>query len=151
MSKPALLVLLFCSALTVLVCGACSKSAAPPPPTAVFDPVAHGKEIEKWRSDRLATLTKQDGWLTLIGLHWLKEGESKFGSSPVNAIRLPKDRSPLVAGSLWLENGKVRMTAHPAVEITAAGAPVTTLDLRNDTDDRGATVLKFGTLLLNVI
>ena len=43
------------------------------------------------------------------------------------------------------------MTAHPAVEITAAGVPVTSLDLKDDTEDRGPTILKFGTLLLNVI
>lgn len=130
--------------------GACRKTSTPPPP-APFDESAYRNGIAKWQSDRLATLTKHDGWLTLINLYWLKEGENKFGSDPANAIRLPKDRAPLVAGSLWLENGRVRMTSHPAIEITAAGAPVTSLDLRDDTEDRGPTVLKFGTLLLNVI
>jgi uncharacterized protein len=130
--------------------GACRKPSAPPP-TVAFDESSYRKEIEKWQSDRLATLTKQDGWLTLINLVWLKEGENRFGSDPANAIRLPKDRAPLVAGALWLENGHVRMTAHPAIEITAAGAPVTALDLKDDTEDRGPTILKFGTLLLNII
>jgi uncharacterized protein (DUF1684 family) len=130
--------------------GACRKTSAPPPPVA-FDESAYRNDIGKWQSDRLATLTKHDGWLTLISLYWLKEGENKFGSDPANAIRLPRDRAPLVAGSLWLENGHVRMTSHPAIEITAAGAPVTSLDMRDDTDDRGPTILKFGTLLLNVI
>jgi uncharacterized protein (DUF1684 family) len=130
--------------------GACRQTSAPPPPSA-FDESAYRNEIGKWQSDRLAALTKHDGWLTLIGLYWLHEGENRFGSDPANAIRLPKDRAPLVAGSLWLENGHVRMTAHTAIEITAAGVPVTSLDLRDDTEDRGPTVLKFGTLLLNVI
>src|SRR6185436_19132256 len=115
--------------------GACRKTPSPPPP-ATFDESTYRKEIEKWQSDRLTSLNKQDGWLTLINLVWLKEGENKFGSDPANAIRLPKDRAPLVAGSLWLENGHVRMTAHPAVEITAAGVPVTSLDLKDDTEDR---------------
>jgi len=115
------------------------------------DESAYKKEIEKWQSDRVATLKKQDGWLSLIGLYWLKEGENKFGSGAANAIRLPRDRAPLVAGALWLENGQVRMTAHPAVQITASGTPVTALALKDDTENGGPTVLKFGTLLLNVI
>src|ERR1700730_13676049 len=127
------------------------QTTKPPAPILAVDESSYKKEIEKWQSERLATLTKQDGWLSLIGLYWLNEAENKFGSSAANSIRLPKDRAPLVAGTLWLENGHVRMTAHPAVEITAAGSPVATLALRDDTEDGGPTVLKFGTLLMNII
>jgi uncharacterized protein (DUF1684 family) len=144
----------FATTLLVSVClslGACRKPAPTQTVTPPFDKATHKKEIEDWRSQRLATLTKQDGWLTLIGLFWLNEGENKFGSAAANPIRLPKDRAPLVAGSLWLENGRVRMTAFPAFEITANGTPVTELALKDDTEDGGPTVLKFGTLLLNVI
>ena len=108
-----------------LSAGGCRQTKTPPAPIAAPDASTYTKEIEKWQSDRVATLTKQDGWLSLIGLYWLKEGENKFGSSAANPIRLPKDRAPLVAGSLWLEKGQVRMTAHPAVQITASGTPVT--------------------------
>lgn len=131
--------------------GACHKTAAPPPPAPVFDESAYKKEIETWQQDRLATLTKHDGWLTVIGLYWLKEGENKFGSDAAAPIRLPRDRAALIAGTLWLENGKVRMTSHPAIEITANGSPVTALDLRDDTEPGGPTVLRFGTLIMNVI
>ena len=134
-----------------LSAGACRQTKTPSAPIAAPDGSTYTKEIEKWQSDRVATLTKQDGWLSLIGLYWLKEGENKFGSSTSNPIRLPKDRAPLVAGSLWLENGQVRMTAHPAVQITAGGAPVTALTLKDDTENGGPTVLKFGTLLMNII
>jgi uncharacterized protein (DUF1684 family) len=129
-----------------------SAACRPPTKSAIaFDENLYRKEIEKWQGERLATLTKEDGWLTLVGLFWLNEGENKFGSGPDNPIRLPKDRGPLVAGSLWLENGRVRMTAHPAVEITAGGVPVTSLTLKDDTEVGGPTVLRFGTLLVNVI
>ena len=43
-----------------------------------------------------------------------------------------------MAGSSRLENGRVRMTAHPAVEITAGGSPVTSLDLKDDTENERA-------------
>lgn len=149
--KASLFLLLFSSFFWLLFFGACRQTTTPPAPTLAFNEVAHKREIEKWQSDRVATLTKQDGWLSLIGLYWLNEGENRFGSSAANPIRLPANRSPLIAGTLWLENGHVRMTAHPAVEITAGGTPVTSLALRDDTEDGGPTVFKFGTILMNII
>jgi len=149
--RLSLVLLVTLVSLISIFSGACRQTATPPAPTPAFDESAYKKEIETWQSDRLATLTKQDGWLTVIGLDWLKEGESRFGSDPANAIRLPKDRAPLVAGTLWLEAGQVRMASHPAIEITAGGIPVTSLALKDDTEKGGPTVLKFGTLLLNII
>lgn len=149
--KYSLVLLVLLIPIISIFFGACRKTTAPPAPKPAFDELGYKREIEKWQSDRLATLTKQDGWLTLIGLYWLNEGENRFGSGPANPIRLPRDRAPLLTGTLWLENGHVRMTSHPAVEITAGGSPVTSLALKDDTEDGGPTVLKFGTLLINVI
>ena len=46
-----------------------------------------------WKSDLLAWRAKQakglqepDGWLTLVGLEWLKPGENSFGAAPGNAL-----------------------------------------------------------------
>jgi uncharacterized protein (DUF1684 family) len=142
------LVLISAVVVTLVLSAACRQ---PTKSATTFDESLYRKEIEKWQGERLTALTKEDGWLTLVGLFWLNEGENKFGSGPANPIRLPKDRGPLVAGTLWLENGHVRMTAHPAVEITSGGIPVTSLTLKDDTEDGGPTVLRFGTLLLNVI
>jgi hypothetical protein len=116
-----------------------------------LDESAYKQEIEMWQGHRLANLKKQDGWLTLVGLFWLNAGENKFGSDSANPIQLPKGKAPGLAGSLWLENGHVRLAAHPAVEITADGKPITELDLRDDTDDSGPTILKLGSLLINVV
>jgi hypothetical protein len=96
-------------------------------------------------------LTKDDGWLTLVGLFWLNEDENKFGSDLRNSVVMPKDKAPAVAGSLWLEKGRVRLAVRPGVEITADGKPVTTLELKDDNDDSGPTILKFGSLLINIV
>jgi uncharacterized protein (DUF1684 family) len=116
-----------------------------------FDAAAHKTETQKWQSDRLASLTKPDGWLTLAGLFWLNEGENKFGSDPKGVVILPKDKAPAVAGSLFLEKGHVRLAARPGVEITADNKPAAALDLKDDNDDNGPTILKLGSLLINVI
>src|SRR6266545_5852678 len=100
---------------------ACRQITTSTTPAAPVDVSVHKSEIQKWQSDRLASLTKEDGWLTLVGLFWLNEGENKFGSDPGNPIVLPKDKAPPIAGSLWLENDRVRLAARPGDEITVDG------------------------------
>lgn len=148
-------VLLLSLVSTIVLVTACKKSTAP---TTTFDASAHRNEIQKWQSDRLASLTKEDGWLTLVGLFWLNEGENKFGSDTKNPVVLPKDKAPRVAGSFWLKEGKVRLEAQPEANVLVAkgaadvtGKPVTTLELKDDNDDDGPTILKLGSLLINVV
>ena len=133
---------------TISFFAACQKANKVSP---AFDAAAHKTEIQKWQSDRLASLTKADGWLTLAGLFWLNEGENKFGSDPKGVVILPKDKAPAVAGSLFLEKGHVRLAARPGVEITADNKPAAALDLKDDNDDNGPTILKLGSLLINVV
>lgn len=133
---------------TIVLVAACQKSTKPEAP---FDASAHRSETQKWQSNRLASLTKDDGWLTLIGLFWLNEGENKFGSDSKNSIVLPKDKAPGIAGSLWLEKGRVRLAARPGARITTDDKLVTTLDLKDDNDEGGPTILKLGSLLINVL
>ncbi len=48
----------------------------------------HSSEIELWRKGRLERLQKPDGWLSLVGLHWLIEGDQSIGAASDNAIVL---------------------------------------------------------------
>lgn len=59
---------------------ACSR-----PPAA--DP-AYVSGIEKARAERLKSLTGENGWLTVVGLSWLKPGENSFGSDPAADVVL---------------------------------------------------------------
>jgi uncharacterized protein (DUF1684 family) len=139
---------LFVLFAAILLAVGCRKSA--PSATVIVDQ-AYQRDIQKWQNERLASLTKDDGWLTLAGLYWLNEGENKFGSDSKNVVVLPKDKAPGVAGSLFLEKGQVRLVAQPRVEITADGKPAAALGLKDDNDDNGPTILKLGSLLINVI
>jgi len=135
--------------IAVVFLTACQKATKRAP---AVDPAVHRSEIQKWQNDRLASLTKEDGWLTLVGLFWLGKGENSIGSDPGNAIVLPKGKAPGTAGSISVENGQVLLKARPGVEITADNKSVTApLQLRDDNDDNGPTILKLGTLLINVV
>ena len=46
-------------------------------------------EVERWRAQRQVRLRMPDGWLSLIGLFWLKEGPNPAGSKENSAIQLP--------------------------------------------------------------
>lgn len=111
---------------------------------------SYSKDIEQWRAKRIEELAGEDGWLSLVGLFWLNQGRNKFGSAPTNEIVLPKNRSPRIAGSLWLQNGVVRVQASPSARLTHDGIVVTDLVLQSDAGGK-QTVLKLGSLKLYII
>src|SRR5713226_3961495 len=115
-----------------------------------INPAAYTKEIEQYRIARLAELKSDSGYLSLIGLFWLKEGENKFGSDPANEIVLPKEKVSRVAGVFILKNGIVRLEAPANSNITAGDKPVTALELKSDADGQ-PTVLHLGSLSLQII
>jgi len=63
-------------------------------------------EIEAWRRERERRLTADDGWLTVAGLFWLKEGENSFGTDPACDIVLPAGSAPPLAGTFEHRQGR---------------------------------------------
>src|ERR1700674_5927943 len=57
--------------------------------------------VSEWRAEREAKLKADDGWLTVVGLTWLKEGDNRVGSNPNFEVRLPKS-APDKVGTLTL-------------------------------------------------
>lgn len=47
-----------------------------------------------WRADLAKELQQPNGWLTLIGLEWLKPGDNSFGSGKGNAIVVKAPTAP---------------------------------------------------------
>jgi uncharacterized protein (DUF1684 family) len=54
-------------------------------------------EVERWHAEHDARLRSSDGWLALVGLHWLTPGEHEFGQHPSNGIRLSGPGVPPLA------------------------------------------------------
>jgi uncharacterized protein len=114
------------------------------------DAAEHKKQIEEWRQNRFQRLKSEEGWLTLIGLFWLKEGENSFGSDPSNPILFPKDKSPARAGSLVVQKGKVRLEPQAGVNLTIGGKPAQPMALKADITGE-PTVMDLGSLRFFVI
>jgi uncharacterized protein (DUF1684 family) len=75
---------------------------------AVFATSTYQAEIAAWHKEREAKLKAEDGWLTLAGLFWLREGANPFGKDPAGEIVLPD--GPAHAGVFHLRQGKVTVT-----------------------------------------
>jgi uncharacterized protein (DUF1684 family) len=124
----------------------------PTPPTqqAAAPAASYEQELEQWKAKRLAGLKSEDGWLSLVGLFWLKEGENRFGSDPTNEIVLPDGKAPALAGTVRLAAGKITLDAKPDAKITSKGQPATTLELKSD-EDGEPTMLEMGSLSFHVV
>jgi uncharacterized protein (DUF1684 family) len=72
--------------------------------------------IEQWRAEREAKLKADDGWLTVVGLHWLKEGENRLGSDPAMDVPLPAS-VPAKVGTITLSKKKVHFKPAPGVAL----------------------------------
>lgn len=90
------------------------------------DPEVYLSEHKAWHSNRLMELKKPDGWLSLIGLHWLQPGENTFGSDPANSVVFPDlPGIPDRIGSFFVDKSVVRMVVQPGVNVTIQSGSVT--------------------------
>jgi uncharacterized protein (DUF1684 family) len=107
-------------------------------------------KIAKFRTEREAELKADDGWLSVAGLFWLKEGENRFGADPSNEIVLPEGSAPSRAGVFELRGGKTILRVENGATITLDGKAITTLEMKSD-EKQKPDVIRLGSLSINVI
>ena len=107
-------------------------------------------DVEKWRADRIANLTAEDGWLTLVGLFWLHEGDNSIGADPSNRVVLPAGKSRPVVGRIRVAGGRAHLEVDPGCEVTHDGKRIRSLDLASDETGK-PTLLRHGTLSFYLI
>jgi uncharacterized protein (DUF1684 family) len=117
-----------------------------------IDKAAHDAEIASWKKTRLERLTRENGWLTLCGLFWLKEGVNTVGADSASAVILPARKAPANAGTLTLDSGVVRLEALPGAGMRVNDSAVASLVLRSDADPAaGPTIVELGRLTFQII
>jgi uncharacterized protein (DUF1684 family) len=102
---------------------------------------SHTQQIEAWRKQRVERLTAPNGWLSLVGLEWLKEGANKIGSAKDNDIVVPS--APAHLGTITLHGGKAAIVLDAKADATIDGAKATSADLLDDSAPK-PTVVAFG-------
>jgi hypothetical protein len=106
------------------------------------------EEVLAWRAGRLERLMREDGWLTLVGLHWLEDGRNEVGSDAGNDVVLPA--GPAHAGTLVVADGKVRLEPIPGAGLEIDGEPAAAMDLASDLAG-DPTVVSLGSRSFHVI
>ncbi len=131
-------------ALVLFVLAACGS------PTPDVDP-EYRSAIEQWRTQRLERLTADDGWLTVVGLHWLADGVNRVGGNRGMEVALAAPDVPPLAATLELtEAGTVIARAATEGAVTINGQPLAEATLRTDAAGQ-PDVLQIGRLSLFVI
>lgn len=90
--------------------------------------------IEQWKKNRLASLTRADGWTTLIGLYWLEEGEQSFGASEDNDIVFPK-KAPSHIGTINLTGDSLSIQINDTLDVLIDGEEKKIARLKSDLEE----------------
>ncbi len=111
---------------------------------------AYRDSVLKWRLEREAGLKRPEGWLSLVGLHWLNEGPNVIGTEEGSDVRLPAGSAAPKVGVLQRSGGNVGLAIEPGVAATVDGKPFSAGDLRTDADG-GPSKVALGRLSFTVI
>jgi uncharacterized protein len=101
------------------------------------------QQVEQWRADHQSKLTADDGWLTVVGLDWLKEGDNRIGADPSSEVPLPPGSAPQRVAVITLRAGKAVLHPAPGVPLTLNGKRAAVTTLREDDDILAIRHLKF--------
>ena len=140
------------TAVTAGTAASASKTVPAPPAAALAapSPEAYRREIDSWRATRDSNLRDPKGWLTLVGLFWLDEGDNRFGSDPRNRVVLPAGKAPAFAGTLVRHGGAVTVRAEPGSGLVSDAGAVTEMSMAPDAKGK-PKVLRLGSISFFVI
>jgi len=97
-------------------------------------------EIEKWRAEHETEIKKDNGWLTVVGLFWLKTGKNTVGAGSGYDIELTDNFKAGKFGEIDFSGGKAVLTVADGVNATANGKPARLVDLTPDEKGKGPTI-----------
>ena len=108
------------------------------------------EEIEAWRQRRAEALQADNGWLTVAGLFWLKEGKNTVGTDAGNDIVLPAGSAPGRVGVFEFASGATTFQAASGVKVAIDAKSATRATMAADTSE-SPTLLTINDLTMFVI
>ena len=126
------------SAIAALAVAGCSSLAPAPADWAA------------WQARRNESIGGTNGWTTLVGLHWLKEGDNSTGRHPTNQVVLRPDGIPASIGVFTRNGRSVSFTAANGANVQVDGKKVDRLELKTDASGK-PTRLQLGSVSIVAI
>jgi uncharacterized protein (DUF1684 family) len=93
----------------------------------------YARQIAQFQAAREAELKADDGWLTVVGLHWLKEGVNRVGSEKGIEVQLPAT-APKRVGTITLKSIVATFVPDAQAGVTINSQPAKTGPLQRDRD-----------------
>lgn len=87
-------------------------------------------QILQWRARKYDELVRENGWLALAGLFWLKNGRNLIGSNPMCEITLP-ERGPTFLGVIEVKGKTARLQMAPGVPVQVNGKSAQKVTLKS--------------------
>ena len=107
------------------------------------------QSITKWRQEVENNLRRENGWLALAGLFWLRKGTNLIGSGPESDILLPA-RAPARLGTFEFDGDNVVLNVESDLPVEVNG--VTTKSAQLDTDQEDVpSFITFGDFRMVVV
>jgi len=90
--------------------------------------------ILKWREEVDTNLRRENGWLALAGLFWLRKGINVIGSNPESDILLPQ-RAPARLGTFEFDGNNVSLNIEIDLQVEVNGVATRSTLLDADQED----------------
>jgi hypothetical protein len=109
-------------------------------------------DLDHWRKAYADNLAQPDGWLTLVALQWLPDGDTSVGAAPGNKLQLK--HLPAHLGTFQQRNGHIDLLAPPegfAPSVLVDGKPITNPATLSPDDAPNPSELVSGDVRITVI
>jgi uncharacterized protein (DUF1684 family) len=92
------------------------------------------QSIQQWRQEVDQNLRRENGWLALAGLFWLRKDTNLIGSNPESDILLPK-RAPARLGTFEFDGERVTLNVESDLPVEVNGVMTKSTLLDTDQED----------------
>jgi len=91
-----------------------------------LNPQQYAQDLAKWRAGQEADLKADEGFLSVAGLFWLKEGDSTIGADSACDVKLPRGAGSGQFGVITRHGESVTMAIKPGVAVSVKNGAETT-------------------------
>ncbi len=109
----------------------------------------HEQEVAAWRTGRIERLTAPDGWLSLVGLHWVPAGTAQTVGNG-EGVDVDLGVGPKQIGRIEWAGGKPWFVVADGAVATVADAPATRVELLPELAN-APVVVRFGSASLQML